>query len=98
MSTRWFGPGPTFAVTMTRELGWAEFQMHLEGGYRDAWRANLIACVEGVKRRTTEMRRRDSDGVSTDSSRDWRVIVNRVSSRGPGGGQEIHPCIIVFLA
>lgn len=82
MSTRWFGPGPTFAVTMTSELGCAAFQMHFGGGYRDPWSANLMACVGGV-RRTIAKRRRDKDGVSIDSSRDWRVIVNRVNSRGP---------------
>ena len=44
-STRWFSPGPTFAVTMTSAPGCAAFQMHFGGGNRKAGSSNLIARV-----------------------------------------------------
>jgi len=59
-STRWFGPGTTLAVTMTRVFVCAGFHMHFDWGYRCAGRVNLIACVEGDWRRVMERSRRGS--------------------------------------
>lgn len=48
MSTRWWVPGPTLAVTMTSAWICAAFHIHFGMGKRAAGRANLMACVKGA--------------------------------------------------